>query len=344
MNDQASPAGPAVDTVPVAVTAAAAYLPDTVLTDADVVARIEGARPLTGTVARATGVTGRHVAAADQQASDLAATAAAKLLADRGLSPAEVDLLVFASASQDLIEPATAHVTARKLGATCPVFDVKNACNSWLNGVEAAAALVAGGGYRRALVCTGELPSRSVRWTVPDRAAFTAQVAAFTLSDAGAAALVEPVSSGGIRYRHFVADSTAWDQATILAGGTMHGLDPAYGHFRGDGRALKQACAQLAYPALERALAVTGLRWSDFAAVCVHVAAVPHLYELCARAGIPADRLVPTLAAHGNTASATLPLQLARATARGLCGSGDLVALVGLASGVSLGVIFQQLP
>ncbi|GGK02641.1 3-oxoacyl-ACP synthase [Pilimelia anulata] len=333
-------------TVPdrVAVTAAAAYLPERVLSDADVVARIDGSAPLAGTIARATGVTGRHVAAPDQQASDLAVAAATKLLADRGLAPADLDLLIFASASQDLIEPATAHITAHKLGARCPVFDLKNACNSWLNGVEVAAALVGDGRYRRVLVCTGEVPSRTVSWTVPDRAAFTAQCAAFTLSDAGGAALVEPVAGGGIRYRAFAADSTAWDRATIRAGGTMHGLDPAYAHFRGDGRALKEACERLAYAAFTEALARTDTRWDDYAAICVHVAAVPHLYEMCERAGIPTDRLVPTLAGHGNTASATLPLQLSLALDRGQCGPGDRVALIGLASGISLGIMLQELP
>src|SRR5688572_12084397 len=89
-----------------------------------------GFRVPRGLIGRLTGIRTRSVMAATEQASDLAAVAAGKLLADLGLQPADAGLLIFASASQDMVEPATGHMVAAKLGITCPVMDVKNACNS----------------------------------------------------------------------------------------------------------------------------------------------------------------------------------------------------------------------
>ena len=150
-----------------------------------------GFRVPKGLIDRLTGIRTRSVMACTEQASDLAATAAAKLLADRGLQPADVELIIFASASQDMVEPATGHMVAAKLGAGCPVMDVKNACNSLLNGLEVADALIGTGRYRRVLLVSGESPSRAVRWSVPDQETFAAAFPGYTMSDAGCALLLE---------------------------------------------------------------------------------------------------------------------------------------------------------
>src|ERR1044071_3775745 len=96
------------------ITGVAAYLPERTVSSADVERRLEGCVPHRGVVERMTGIRRRHVAREDQQASDLAVAAA------RELDHADVDLLVFASASQDMVEPATAHIVAAKLGLSCP--------------------------------------------------------------------------------------------------------------------------------------------------------------------------------------------------------------------------------
>lgn len=335
------------DGVRVGITGVATYLPERVVSSEEVEQRIEresdGYKPLRGIVGRMTGIRTRHLGRDDQQGSDLAAEAARRLLADRCLTAADVDLLIYGSAGQDMVEPATSHIVAFKLGAGCPVFDVTNACNSFMNAVQVAEALIQAGQYARVLVCTGEMPSRAVRWTIKDFRQFVDSFPGYTLSDGGAAALIEPVPGGGIFHRSFNADSTAWDVGTLPGGGTMHPRDPEYTYFRGDGRRLKDAFLNLGTDIFDKALADTGLRWEDFAVVCVHQVAMPYLEVLREQTGIPADRLVITLPEHGNLASATLPLQLATALREGRCGPGDKVALLGLAGGVSLGVIFLEL-
>ncbi|MEU8266109.1 ketoacyl-ACP synthase III [Sphaerisporangium sp. NPDC049002] len=315
------------------ISGVATYLPESTLTSGEVEARIQGYVPYRGVIERMTGIVRRHVAADDQQASDLAVAAARKL--DIG----DADLLIFASASQDMVEPATAHIVAAKLGMSCPVFDVKNACNSMLNGIQVAEALVRTGCHRKVLVCTGEVPSRAVRWRVAGRAQFVDAFAGYTLSDAGAAVLVTADPHRGIFYRDFSADSTAWAIGTLPGGGSAHPRDPEYSYFRGDGQRLREAFELVGPDIFLDALKRTGLTWDDFKLVAVHQVALPYLEALTRILGIPEDRLVVTLPEHGNCASATLPLQLAASGA----GPGDRVALLGLGGGISLGVLFADL-
>ncbi len=329
------------------IAAVAAHLPPDRLSSSEVERRIselsDGFAPPATLIERITGIRHRHVARTDQQASDLAVAAAEKLLADQGLAAADIGLLIFASASQDLVEPATAHIVAAKLGLTCPVFDVKNACNSVLNGVQVADALIRTGQHTRVLVCSGETPSRAVRWRVRDRAQFADAFAGYTLSDGGAAILLERATSGGIFHRAFAADSTVWELGTLPAGGSMHPRDPEFTYFSGDGRRLRDAFLAIGPDLFVDALATTGLTWDDFAVVAVHQVTLPYLEVLRGGLGIPADKIVVTLADHGNLASVTLPLQVATALADGRCGPGDRVALLGLAGGVSLGAVFVEL-
>jgi acyl-CoA:acyl-CoA alkyltransferase len=315
------------------ITGVATYLPERTMSSADVERRIEGYVPYGGVVERLTGIRRRHVARDDQQASDLAAEAA------RGLDHSGVDLLVFASASQDMVEPATAHIVAAKLGLSCPVFDIKNACNSMLNGIQIAEALILSGAHRKVLVCSGEIPSRAIRWRVRDRAQFVDSFAGYTMSDTGAAVMVAADMERGIFYRDFAADSTAWAIGTLPGGGSAHPRDPEYSYFRGDGRRLKEAFEMIGPDIFLNALKRTGLTWDDFAIVAVHQVALPYLRFLAQVLGIPADRLVVSLPEHGNCASTTLPLQLALGGWR----PGDRVALLGLGGGISTGVILAEM-
>jgi 3-oxoacyl-[acyl-carrier-protein] synthase-3 len=334
---------------PVRIAGVATFLPELQVSSREVEERVAresaGFAPRAGIVEAMTGIRSRHIADESVQASDLAVAASVKLLAEVGVSAAELDLVLFASASQDMAEPATAHMLAAKLGASCPVFDVKNACNSLLNGIQVAEALIATGQYERVLVATGETPSRAIRWRVRDFAQFVEAFPGYTLSDAGAAVLLERGggSGGGIFHRSFVADSTHWDVGTLPGGGSAHPRDPEATYFRMDGPALRRAFQALGRGPLDAALAATGLTWHDFAAICVHQVTLPYLRTFTEGSGVPTDRLVVTLPEHGNLASASLAFGLSTALEQGRAGPGDRVALIGLAGGVSLGVLFAEL-
>ncbi len=326
----------------------AVHLPERQVTSADVEARVgECSAPFApppGLVARLTGIASRHVMGEHEQASDLAVAAARKLLADTGTAVADVDLLIFASASQDMVEPATAHIVAAGLELTCPVLDVKNACNSVLNGIEVADALIASGRYRRVVVASGEAPSRAVRWRVGSLSAYLRAFPGYTLSDAGAALLLTAGGPDeGVLATAFTADSRHWEAGTLAAGGSRHPREEEHTYFAMDSARLRSAFLGVGTGVLDATLERLGLAWTDFAVVAVHQVSLPYLQVFAQRAGVPADRLVVTVAEHGNVASATLPLQLVTALELGRCGPGDLVALVGLAGGISLGIAVVRL-
>jgi acyl-CoA:acyl-CoA alkyltransferase len=335
--------------VPARVTGVSAYLPDTVMTSAEAEAKIaasgSGHHPRPGSIMKLTGIRSRHVAGEAQLASDLAVAAATDLLTRLGVGVGTLDQIVFGSASQDILEPATSHIVAAKLGATCPVFDVKNACNSFLNAVQVAEALIATGQCRRVLVCCGETGSRAVRWQISDRTEFLDSFPGYTLSDGGAAMLLEQAPETGILYRGFGADSTQWDVSVVAGTGGGNLRDPYHdGFIRGDGHRLQEALLNIDLRAhLDAALDGAGLTRADIAVFCVHQVAVPVLRVALKALDVPIAKVVVTVADHGNVAACSLPLQLSRALAEGRCGPGDRVALIGLAGGVSIGIIILEL-
>lgn len=341
------------------ITAVTYHLPEHVRTVKEVEARIKEASPSDvrlphGMISRITGVETVHVMPDDWQTSDLAATAARQLFEEQSLSPSDIDLLIFASASQDLIEPATSHIIAAKLGVQSPVMDIKNACNSFINGMEVANAFIRSGSYKRILVVTGEAPSRGIRWNNPSREIYLTSFPGFTMSDAGAAALIESTDipqtnrnkdlpAAEIIGCGFTAMSSAWDVGMLPTGGSMNprGFDRTY--FEIDGGRLFKAFELLGSEILDVTLDKHGLTWDDFSMIAVHQVALPYLDEVKSQLGIPDDKTLITLDKHGNIASASLPLQLRKAKDSGMVKEGDLVALVGLGGGISIGIMMVRI-
>jgi 3-oxoacyl-[acyl-carrier-protein] synthase-3 len=291
-----------------------------------------------------TGIRSRHYVDDALQASDLATEAGQRTLRLAGATCADVDLLVWGSASQDLVEPATAHIVAAKLGLNCPVFDVKNACNSFLNALQVGAALLATRSYRTALVVTGESPSRAIRWSVGDQAGFIESAPGYTMGDAGAAVLLTyDEDCEGIFYQDHRAWSHHWSIATLPGGGSMHPRGDEWTYFSGDGSRLRDTFQSIGPGLFTDALARTNLRYEDFAAIFCHQVTQPFLELFCREAGLPMNRLLLTVAETGNVASATLPMQLAMALEQGRVRRGDQVMLAGLAGGLSMGVMLMTL-
>ena len=333
--------------LPVRIAAAGAFVPGPPVSTDEVEARIARASPgfrlRRGVLKSLTGIDSRHHLPDGMQASDLAVEAARQALESAGATLADVDLLIWGSASQDLVEPATAHVVAAKLGLGCPVFDVKNACNSFLNAIQVAAALMVTGAARTALVVTGESPSRAIRWQVDSQEAFMQSAAGYTMGDAGAALLLVLDERGeGIRHQEFRAWSHHWPIATLPGGGSMHPRGDEWTYFRGDGARLRDTFLAIGPGIFRDALAATGLRVDDFAAIFCHQVTLPFLELFCRETGLPLERVEVTIRELGNIASATLPLQLARALQAGRVRRGDRILLAGLAGGLSVGLMFAS--
>ncbi|MGY6019973.1 3-oxoacyl-ACP synthase III family protein [Streptomyces spinosirectus] len=301
--------------------------------------RSPGLRLLPGLLRQMYGFEERRVAPADALPSDLAAAAAGRLLDEGGLGPDAVDLLIFASASEDLEEPATAHVVAAQLGLRAPVFDVQNACNGLLNALEVADALIRAGRYRRVLIATGERGSRLSRLPARDRHELALLLPALTLGDMGAALLLEASDRPGLLGIHWCTNSSGWRAATITNPYFSPGAPVPRVRF--DSQALAASFAGMEKNVMG-ALHEWGRKPGDLDLVCVHQASVPFTRTILGSIGVAEDKAVATFARYGNVATASLPLQLAEAARENRLCPGSLVAFLGLASGASAGVLLME--
>lgn len=322
------------------------YLPETTRstaqTEGDLRAANPGLKLATGLISRLTGVESVHLRPEGWQTSDLAVAAARIALAE---SPGAPDLLIFASASQDLIEPATSHIVAAKLGLDCPVMDIKNACNSVINAMQVGEALIASGQYARVLIASGEQPSHGVRWQLRDHEQFIRSFPGYTMSDGGAAVILEATDdpATGILDSSFIAVSKHWGIGTLPTGGSMNPRSMDHAYFDMDGSGLQQAFLELGPQPVLDLLEKNALTWDDFDLVAIHQVALPYLPPIFDRLGVADDKSLITIVDHGNLASVTLPLQLDLARRSGRVGRGSLVLLIGLAGGISLGLMVVRL-
>ncbi|MFF8592076.1 3-oxoacyl-ACP synthase III family protein [Streptomyces sp. NPDC015220] len=319
------------------ITAVASCLPELEVTSEQLQERITAScgLPLPARMLeRVTGIASRRAAAEDEYASTLAVRAARVALDRAGLDPHEVDLLVFASATRDVAEPATAHIVQAELGSRAHALDVTNACNSFINGIDTARALILAGRARRALVVTGETPSRAVRQAPSGPDQLRDGFAGYTFGDAGAAVVLESVDRGGILDVDTETHSEHWRVGGVFGGGSRHPRGDEHTYFRGDGAELREVFEKVGTSVLDRMRQRTGLAWHDFRHVLVHQVTVPYLDRFVEVTGVPRDRLVVTVPELGNMASATLGVQLDRVH-EGLL-PGDRVLFVGLGGGVSI--------
>jgi 3-oxoacyl-[acyl-carrier-protein] synthase-3 len=333
-----------------AIAGVGSYIPEQVVTSEEVERRIaeastaHGFVPRRGIVEQLTGVRERRYSADHEQASDLAVAAARQAIEQAGIDVADIELIVFGSSSQDMVEPATGHIVSHKLGAKATVFDVKNACNSFLNGMQVADALIRSGQYRRVLVCTGEKPSIAVRWELRDWDHMKSAFAGYTFGDAGAAVVLEARSDGtGIQAMDMVAASHNWEICTLEAGGTMHPRDHDKTFFSGDGNSLRDAFIELGPDVLIDLFKRTKTSFDDYDVILFHQVTEPFLDVFLQVSGVPEERIVRTVDLLGNVASASLPLQLERAVADGRVKRGSRVLWVGLGAGISVGVMTMRI-
>jgi acyl-CoA:acyl-CoA alkyltransferase len=329
----------------VGITGVGVSLPDQVLATEQLQDRIAAASDITlppGLFGTMTGIETRRVARDDEYASTFAVRAARQALAAAGHTPADVDLLLFASASRDLVEPATAHIVQAELGGSAHAMDVTNACNSFLNGIDLARSMVLAGRAGRALVVTGETPTRVMRPKLDSMAQARSAFAGYTFGDGGAAVLIEPVQRGGIVDIDTETRSEHWSVGGIFGGGSRHPRGEEHTYFHGDGHALRGVFERIGTDILHRVRLRTGWDWVDYERVLVHQVSVPYLERFIEVTGVPKEKLEVTVTELGNLASATLGVQLARVDAE--LRPGDRVLAIGLGGGVSVMTMVWEKP
>lgn len=324
--------------LPVKIVGLGAYLPDRIVTSAELEAEL-GLAP--GWIGRTTGVHERR-RVAHETAAGMAAIAGQRALAAAGMAPGDLDLIIAASSAPQQAIPCTAALVQRELGAPdggSACFDVNATCLSFLAGLQSAAHLVTAGSYRAALVVSSEIVGRSLNPREPESAVL--------FGDAAAAAVLTRTPEGepsAVVWEQFVTFSSGADLTTIRGGGTLHhpndpDTTPELNLFQMEGRAIYKQAAQRAGPFLDRFLARAGWTREQIDLVVPHQASGHAVAIFEARFGFRPEQVASNLALRGNCVAASIPLAFAEAVAAGRISRGQRVLLVGTGAGLTLGAI-----
>ena len=322
------------------ILAISTYLPERIVPNAEIESRVTPPNgPLAnGILERVFGIKERRFATHGEQCSDLAAHAARPILDEFGSK--NIDFLIFAAASSDLMEPATANIVQQKLGLDCPVLDVKNACNSFVSAVQIASSFVQCGMYQNVLITTGEKLSEVINFAPKNAEVFAKSIAGFSLGDAGAAALIGSTTGdgSGIFFQKFMSDGQFWELCTVRGGGSMGHRDPENYFFEGHTSELRKVILEKGSTFCRNCLSEAGWRPDEIRWIFTHQVSAQTLQTVSEIFEVPTDRCIDVFQFTGNTAAAAIPLAMHAALRDGRLQKGDKIALVGLAAGISISV------
>lgn len=319
------------------------YIPELEVKNSHVESRLKenGYDVPEGLFAQVMGSETRYYAAETEQASDLAVAAAKKVL--KQFPKEDVDLLIFAAACGDLIEPATANIVQSKLGLTCPVFDVKNACNSVVNAMQIADAFIQTGQYRNILIASGEKTSDSIKYDIKDHNDFKDRFASYSFGDAGFAALLTESNKEGFQYHNQISYGEHWPLCTIKGGGSMFPHEPSQLFFSGLTYELRNIFMKYAPEFINDCLKQADKKVDEIDLVCTHQVSNSTFDQLAQSIDCHIDKISRTFSMYGNTAATALPISLEHAIKNNEVGKGSTVMMVGLAAGINISVQLMTL-
>lgn len=314
-----------------AILAVASYLPERRLTNADLERIVDTSDEW---IVSRTGICERHVAAPDESTSDLAAKAGAAALARAGVAPAEVDLLIVATSSPDMLFPATACLAARKMGLSCPAFDLSAACTGFIYAIGQATSAIESGRSRTVLVIGADVLTRLID--------FTDRGTCILFGDGAGALVMRASEKPGVLGVHLGADGSGADLLSLPAGGSarpcsIEALRDGGNFIKMNGSEVFKFAVRQIPIVTRQALEESGLTVDDVTWLVPHQANTRITATVAERLGIPAARVVERIADVGNTSTASIPLALDALYTGGNLHAGDVLALVGFGAGLTWG-------
>lgn len=311
-----------------------AHLPARVLTNAGMEAIVETSDAW---IRERTGIEKRHIAAEGETTSDLAAAAALKALESAGLDVGAVDLIIVATATPDLTFPATATIVQDKLGIEKgAAFDVHAVCSGFLYALATADNFIRCGQARCALVIGAETFSRILDWT--DRT-----TCVLFGDGAGAAVLTaepgDPSDGKGVMMTHLRSDGRYRDLLYVDGGPSA---TKTVGHLRMQGNQVFRHAVTKIADSMTEAAALAGVAIEDVDWFVPHQANQRILLGVSKKLGIPEEKVISTVAMHGNTSAASIPLAFDQAVRDGRIKRGDLVLMEALGGGFTWGAALAR--
>ncbi len=329
------------------ITGMGMYLPEQVFTSDEVELRAgyEKFGIRTGLVKMLTGCASRHYAAEGEYSSHIAARAGQAAMDDAGIIPADIDAVLFCSITQDFAEPATVNVVMDMLDIrNAYSFDIKNACNAFLSGLDVADSLIASGKVENVLLVSGEALSRWTKFDYDDKEELLRRgPAALSVGDGGGAFVVsrapEDDDSHGIVATSFHTIPAVWNNNVIWGGGVMypHAADKLC--IPGTTKALidmhQDVSRTYVPPVLERS------GWVKEDVDCVLVSQVAKWITKSIRSivGVKKEVMPEIVETVGNVGAANIPIMGCEARRLGILKPGSKTLMLGGAVGANVGVI-----
>jgi len=265
-----------------------------------------------------TGILQRHIAGIGETTTDMATAAARLALQNAGVRPGQLDLIIVATITPDLVFPSTGAMLQSRLGAShIGAFDLSAACSGFIYGVAIADGMINSGKCRAALVVGSERMSQLVDWT--DRSTCV------LFGDGAAAAVLVPTRQPGVRSTHLHADGST--PAVLCAPSERS----RYLHMEG-GAVFKFAVRGLVEAGVE-AMSANRVAAEDIDWIIPHQANLRIIETAARKLGIARERVVVTVDRHANTSAASIPLALDHALRQGQIKSGDEVLLTSVGGG-----------
>jgi 3-oxoacyl-[acyl-carrier-protein] synthase III len=307
------------------------YLPEKVMTNQDLEKIVDTSDEWIRT---RTGIRSRHVAAEGQFASDLALPAAQRALESAGIQASDIDLIIVATTTPDMIFPSTACILQSKLGvAGCPAFDLQAVCSGFVYALTTADLFIRAGQASRVLVVGTEVYSRILDWN--DRGTCV------LFGDGAGAVVLAASEAPGILATKLHADGNHRDHLAVpgsVCGGKVWGTP----YVRMDGASVFKFAVRVFEEVAHEVLAAAALGVPDIDWFIPHQANIRIMEATAKKLRLPMEKVIVTVDHHGNTSAASIPLALDEAVRDGRIRTGQTLLLEGVGGGFTWGAVLLR--
>jgi 3-oxoacyl-[acyl-carrier-protein] synthase-3 len=316
------------------ISALGTWTPPRLLTNADLEKMVETSDEW---ITSRVGIKQRHIVDPGMATSHMAVEAAKLCLAERGIDPSEVEVIVVGTVTPDMLFPATACLVQDRLGAKGAWgFDLSAACSGFVYSLQMGAKLVESGAQKNVLVIGADTMSSIIDYT--DRATCV------LFGDGAGAVLIEPAQDGelGIIDFHHEIDGSGGCALFMPAGGSLHPssrdtVDKKMHYVHQDGQAVYKFAVRKMVEATTTVLERNGITGADLGCFVAHQANKRIILGTSERLGLPEDKVIINIDRFGNTTAGTIPLAMETARQEGKLKKGDLVLIASVGAGFTVG-------
>ena len=316
------------------ISALGTYVPPRLLTNEDLEKMVDTNHDW---IMDRTGIRERHIADKGVATSDLSVQAAKKALSERGLKPADLEAILVATVTPDMLFPSTACLVQHKLGAKGAWgFDLSAACSAFVYALQVGAQFIATGAHKRVMVIGADVMSSIIDYT--DRAT------CMIFGDGAGAVILEPAEDDSVGMIDFIheVDGSGGCSLYMPGGGSLHPathetVDKKMHYVHQDGQAVFKFAVRKQAEICEKILQRNGLKGSDIDAFIPHQANRRIITATADRLGLKPESVIINIDCYGNTTAGTVPLAMDTARQEGRLKKGDLVLLASVGAGFTVG-------